>query len=106
MGKITASATQLKPDGKYKSILASKFINCMMYDGKKSVAQNVFYSALDIIKELKDRFADIRILAISGAGRSGPNGYLELALAFGADDALAKPFEMAEFVARVATLCK
>ena len=51
MGNITASATQLKPDGKYKSILASKFINCMMYDGKKSVAQKVFYDALDIVKE-------------------------------------------------------
>ncbi len=51
MGKITASATQLKPDGRFKSILASKFINCLMYDGKKSVAQNVFYGALDLIKE-------------------------------------------------------
>ena len=35
----------------YGSILASKFINCLMYDGKKSVAQNVFYDALDIIKK-------------------------------------------------------
>jgi small subunit ribosomal protein S7 len=51
MGKITASATSLRPDGKYKSILAGKFINCLMYDGKKSVAQDVFYSALDVIKE-------------------------------------------------------
>ncbi len=61
---------------------------------------------LETIKELQDRFADVRILAISGAGSSGPNVYLQLALALGADDALAKPFEMAEFVARVATLCK
>ena len=53
---FNASATQLKPDGKYKSILASKFINCLMYDGKKSVAQNVFYGALDIIKE---KIADV-----------------------------------------------
>lgn len=51
MGKITASAATLKPDGKFKSILAGKFINCLMYDGKKSVAQDVFYSALDVIKE-------------------------------------------------------
>ena len=51
MGKITASATQLKPDPKFKSVLASKFINCLMYDGKKSVAQGVFYDALDQIKE-------------------------------------------------------
>ncbi len=51
MGKITASKTSLKPDPKFKSLLAGKFINCMMYSGKKSVAQQVFYDALDVIKE-------------------------------------------------------
>ena len=51
MGKITASSSSLRPDPKFKSILASKFINCLMYSGKKSVAQDVFYSALDMIKE-------------------------------------------------------
>jgi small subunit ribosomal protein S7 len=51
MGRITASRTTLKPDPKYGSVLASKFINCLMHDGKKSVAQGVFYDALDIIKE-------------------------------------------------------
>jgi small subunit ribosomal protein S7 len=33
----------------YNSILAAKFINCLMYDGKKSVAQGVFYDALEAI---------------------------------------------------------
>jgi small subunit ribosomal protein S7 len=51
MGKITASASTLKPDGKFKSLLASKFINCLMVSGKKGVAEIVFYDALDIIKE-------------------------------------------------------
>jgi small subunit ribosomal protein S7 len=51
MGKITASSTQLRPDPKYKSLLASKFINCLMYSGKKSTAQQLFYDALDLIKE-------------------------------------------------------
>ncbi|MCA9113286.1 MAG: 30S ribosomal protein S7, partial [Planctomycetaceae bacterium] len=50
MGKnFTASRTQLKPDARYGSVLASKFINCLMYDGKKSVAQQVFYEALEQI---------------------------------------------------------
>lgn len=50
MGKrFTASATQLQPDPRFNSKLVSKFINCLMHDGKKSVAQRVFYSALDII---------------------------------------------------------
>ena len=51
MGRITASRKSLKPDPKYGSVLASKFVNCLMHDGKKSVAQKVFYDALDIIKE-------------------------------------------------------
>ena len=51
MGRITASKKQLKPDPVYNSILASKFINCLMWDGKKTAAQKVFYSALDIIGE-------------------------------------------------------
>ena len=51
MGRITSSRTQLKPDPKFNSELASKFINCLMWDGKKTVAQNVFYDALDEIKK-------------------------------------------------------
>ncbi|MFM8435453.1 MAG: 30S ribosomal protein S7 [Planctomycetia bacterium] len=51
MGKITASREQLIPDPRYGSLLASKFINCLMVDGKKSVAQNVFYKAMDIVAQ-------------------------------------------------------
>src|SRR5687767_1475254 len=51
MGKITASSSSLKPDPKFKSLLAGKFINCLMHSGKKSVAQAVFYDALEVIKE-------------------------------------------------------
>jgi small subunit ribosomal protein S7 len=51
MGRITASRKQLKPDPIYGSILASKFVNCLMYAGKKSRAQAVFYGAMNIIKE-------------------------------------------------------
>jgi len=49
--RFTASKSQLKPDPRFNSVLASKFINCLMLDGKKSVAQRVFYSALDLIAE-------------------------------------------------------
>ena len=56
--KFTASSQQLKSDAIYNSKLVSKFINCLMADGKKSVAQRVFYDAMDIIsKELKTRAA-------------------------------------------------
>ena len=51
MGRITASRKQLAPDPMYGSLLASKFINCLMYDGKKSVAEAVFYDALERVRE-------------------------------------------------------
>jgi small subunit ribosomal protein S7 len=55
MGRITASREKLVPDPKYGSLLATKFVNCLMHDGKKATAQRVFYSALDIINEkIKD----------------------------------------------------
>lgn len=56
MGKITASRDSLRPDPKFQSMLAGKFINCLMYDGKKSTAQSVFYNALEVISEkISDR---------------------------------------------------
>ncbi|MEQ8849057.1 30S ribosomal protein S7 [Botrimarina sp.] len=51
MGRITASRKTLKPDPVYGSLLASKFVNCLMNDGKKSTALGVFYDALDIVRE-------------------------------------------------------
>ncbi len=53
--KFTASVRQLKPDPKYKSKLVSKFVNCLMLDGKKTAAAGVFYDAMDIVaKRIKD----------------------------------------------------
>ncbi len=53
--KFTASSQQLKPDPKYNSKLVSKFVNCLMWGGKKSTAQQVFYDAMGIIgKNVKD----------------------------------------------------
>jgi len=51
MGRITASRKQLAPDPRHDSMLASKFINCLMHDGKKSTALGVFYGALEIVKK-------------------------------------------------------
>ncbi len=53
--RFTSSVEQLRPDPRFNSKLVSKFVNCLMYDGKKSVAQRVFYDAMDIIgKRIKD----------------------------------------------------
>jgi small subunit ribosomal protein S7 len=53
--KLTASSQQLKPDPVYDNKLVSRFVNCLMWDGKKSVAQTILYDALDIIsKKIKE----------------------------------------------------
>ena len=39
------------PDAKYGSLVLSKFINFIMYDGKKAAAEKVIYTALDQIKQ-------------------------------------------------------
>lgn len=57
MGRITASRKQLTGDPVYGSLLASKFINVMMWDGKKSIIQGVFYDALE---EIRKKIPDVQ----------------------------------------------
>ncbi|MEL7088289.1 MAG: 30S ribosomal protein S7 [Planctomycetota bacterium] len=50
MGRgFTKSEEQLKPDPKYSDKVLARFINCLMYDGKKTAAQRVVYNAFDEI---------------------------------------------------------
>ncbi len=42
---------EILPDPKYSSTLVAKFMNCLMYKGKKSTAESIFYGCMDIIKE-------------------------------------------------------
>jgi small subunit ribosomal protein S7 len=41
----------IAPDSKYSSPLVAKFVNCIMRDGKKNVAESILYKALDIMGE-------------------------------------------------------
>ncbi len=41
---------EIVPDPIFNDVLVSKFVNVLMYDGKKGVAQKVFYSALEELK--------------------------------------------------------
>jgi small subunit ribosomal protein S7 len=41
----------LRPDPRHGDLLVSKFVNCMMYAGKKSTSQRIFYDAMDIIEK-------------------------------------------------------
>lgn len=49
--KSSSQKRQVPPDVKFNSVLVSKFINNIMEDGKKAVAEKIFYSALDLIQE-------------------------------------------------------
>lgn len=57
----TASYDKLIPDTRYESLLISKFINCLMRDGKKATATRVVYDALD---QIKKRMPDIDPLEV------------------------------------------
>lgn len=41
----------LLPDPKYKETLVTRFVNYLMYDGKKSVAYNIFYDACETVEK-------------------------------------------------------
>jgi small subunit ribosomal protein S7 len=46
-----AEKREIKPDPKYNDYEVAKFVNKIMWDGKKSLAYKIFYKAMDIIKE-------------------------------------------------------
>ena len=53
-GRITKADAQLRPDPKFDSKQLSRFINCVMVDGKKTRAQEIVYDALDYIDKQTD----------------------------------------------------
>jgi small subunit ribosomal protein S7 len=73
--KFTASEDMLKPDPRYNSKLLSKFINCIMWDGKKSVAQKLVYDALDKISK---KIADVPPLEIFETAINNVKPYVEV----------------------------
>ncbi len=45
-----AEKREIIPDPKFGNVVVSKFMNAIMYDGKKSVAETIVYGALDLIE--------------------------------------------------------
>ena len=60
----SAIKREILPDPKFKEILVSKFINSLMKNGKKSVAEKIFYGALD---EISTRESEMSSLEIFGS---------------------------------------
>ena len=53
MRKRQAKKRPLLPDPKFNDQLVTRFVNMLMWDGKKSIAFNIFYDAMDIVNERK-----------------------------------------------------
>ncbi|MDR0618574.1 MAG: 30S ribosomal protein S7 [Bacteroidales bacterium] len=51
MRKSSPKKREILPDPKYGEVLVTKFINNIMLKGKKNVAHNIFYDAIDIVSE-------------------------------------------------------
>ncbi len=47
----SAEKREVLPDAKYGDIVLTKFMNSLMYDGKKSAAEQIVYGALDVIEK-------------------------------------------------------
>jgi small subunit ribosomal protein S7 len=63
------------PDPKFNSALVTKFVNMVMYDGKKSVAEAIFYGALDLIR---DQTGNRDVLAVFNKAVSNTKPILEI----------------------------
>jgi CheY-like chemotaxis protein len=59
---------------------------------------------LETIHELRRKFPDLKIIAISGGGRIGPDGYLPGAILLGANMVFQKPLDQKEFMQAVSVL--
>jgi len=51
MRKARAKERPLLPDPRFNDTLVTRFVNNLMLDGKKSIAFNIFYDAIDIVSE-------------------------------------------------------
>lgn len=51
MRRRQAPKRHVLPDPVYNSVIVTKFINSLMRNGKRSIAENIFYSSMDIIEK-------------------------------------------------------
>ena len=61
MRKTRAKKRTLLPDPKFNDPLVTRFVNNMMYDGKKSTSYAIFYDAIDMVCEKTERADGIEV---------------------------------------------
>ena len=73
--KFTASESILKPDPRFNSKLVSKFINCIMWGGKKATAQKIVYEAMEVVAK---KITDVPPLEIFEKAINNVKPYVEV----------------------------
>ena len=51
MRKAKPKKRYVLPDPKFRDVVVTKFVNNLMYDGKKSIAYSIFYGALELVEK-------------------------------------------------------
>lgn len=67
-GRKSIKKRQPKGDKIYNNVLVGRFINSLMKDGKKTVAEGIFYKAMDIIKEKDQDPLEVFLKAVQNVG--------------------------------------
>lgn len=62
MRRRAAKKRPVSKDPKFKSVRLSKFIQCIMYSGKKTLAQSIVYKALDVVLDKEKADPDTKLL--------------------------------------------
>ena len=60
---------KIAPDGTYNDVAVAQFINKVMKEGKKTIAQKIVYGAFEIIKEKTKKTCDEKY---NGVGMASP----------------------------------
>jgi small subunit ribosomal protein S7 len=71
MRKAKPKKRYVLPDPKFRDVVVTKFVNNLMYDGKKSLAYSIFYGALDLVeKRTKENGLELWKKALSNVSPS------------------------------------
>ena len=78
MRKTQAKKRPLFPDPKFNDLLVTRFVNMLMWDGKKSIAFKIFYDAIEIINDKKNKEDEKSALEIWKDGLSNVMPHVEV----------------------------
>ena len=78
MRKTQAKKRPLLPDPKFNDLLVSRFVNMLMWDGKKSIAFKIFYDAIEIINDKKNKEDEKSAIEIWKDGLSNVMPHVEV----------------------------